>query len=86
MGWASTCARGVTITYVIAGCLGVFGVILCHSCCLLLCVVVQQLQTEVGQQVPPVSKAVTSFFDPLKSASQTPISETPTGMYIIIIM
>ena len=43
--------------------------------------VVQQLQTEVGQQVPPVSKAVTSFFDPLKSLPQTPVSETPTGKY-----
>ena len=41
---------------------------------------VQQLQTEVGHQVPPVSKAVIPFIDPLKSVQQTPVSDTPTSI------
>ena len=43
--------------------------------------VVQQLPTEVGQQLPPMSTAVTSFFDPLKSVPQTSVSDPPTSNY-----
>ena len=62
------------------------GWLLCFEGTFCCCVVVQQLQTEVSQQVPPVSKAVTSFFDPLKSVPQTPVSVTPTGtcMYVYV--